>query len=230
MRLSTLSISTLSTGCVGLFVTLAAASAHAQDPQSLPAPVYAAPMAAGSGPTTLVVPAPAAPVAAVALQHPVLLWPSHVSLPTRGTFRVEDNELRLQGAPVKNSRRTGLLAGGITLLCVGYTPALITGSLSTLFGGPRLQGTGLLLPVLGPFLSGFAALADSTRSSNGLYGEQKSWAAGWMLLDGAAQVAGFAMILAGARLRVPGEPDRHNLQILPYASPGTAGMTLGGRF
>jgi hypothetical protein len=119
----------------------------------------------------------------------------------------------------------GLIAGGITLLATGYFAAVLTGSLelgtngcSDFCGGPSSAASGtLLIPILGPFISGFIFL-------------NWVWTAPWILLDGAGQVAGLAMIIAGARakIKVPIYGERFNVR--PFALLGGGGVIVSGRF
>jgi hypothetical protein len=132
-------------------------------------------------------------------------------------------DLRL--VPVRFEMRSdrGLIAGGIVLLSTGYMGALLTGSLMLSFNnssssGPSSTATGtLLIPVLGPFISGFAYL-------------NSAWSIPWMMVDGAAQVAGLAMIIAGAKSKrkVPVFSDR--LRVSPYATWDGGGVAVTGRF
>lgn len=89
------------------------------------------------------------------------------------------------------------IAGGV-LWGASYVPAVVVGSLiligsnSVTFSSSStkslIQGAGgtLLIPIAGPFLSGGLSLS-------------LEWAAPWILLDAAAQIAGLAMLVAGAR-------------------------------
>lgn len=125
----------------------------------------------------------------------------------------------------------GLIAGGIALMSVGYTPAIICGPLfgSLVFGSSRstsLQsavGWTLAIPVAGPFLSGLLSLGDSRYFGS-------TWAAAWIFADGVAQVAGLAMVIAGARNKQKVPVFAEHLRVLPYSQPGGGGLAMMGRF
>jgi hypothetical protein len=75
----------------------------------------------------------------------------------------------------------------------------------------------LLIPILGPFVSA------------GVY-RDAAWSLPWAFVDGATQVAGLAMLIAGVK-------DRHKVPVLvagvkiaPYASPAGGGLVASGRF
>jgi hypothetical protein len=133
--------------------------------------------------------------------------------------------------PVKLELRhdRGLIGGGIGLLTAGYAAALITGSIFASFGNNgsgyssdskgdlAAAGGTLIIPVAGPLISAF------------LY-RDVVWSVPWALIDGGAQVAGLAMIIAGARVtkKVPVFSDR--LRLAPYATNGGGGLLASGRF
>jgi hypothetical protein len=77
----------------------------------------------------------------------------------------------------------------------------------------------LLIPIAGPFISG-------------LMMPSVYWTVPWILVDGAAQVAGLAMAIVGAthkkRVAVIGMDDR--LRITPYATADGGGISAIGRF
>lgn len=171
-----------------------------------------------------------APAPTVLPSSAVLLLPQDLLLAGKGSWERRGNDLFLHHSGTPTSRRSGLIAGGIVLLSVGYTPALIMGSLMTLIEGSTATGSSLLLPVAGPFLSGFCALSRCDGDFLGASGLQ-TWAWTWMLLDGAAQVAGLAMIIAGARGRGgSGQTFLERVHILPYSTQNGGGVTLSGRF
>ena len=96
----------------------------------------------------------------------------------------------------------GLTVGGAVLFGTAYAGAVVTGSIFlapnngscvTFAGSPPCPGGNqqvaagtLLIPVLGPFVAAIA-YRDPT------------WSTAWSLVDGAAQVGGFAMMLYAAR-------------------------------
>lgn len=188
-------------------------------------PVFEAPPAYGmyTQPTQ---PAPPAALPSGA----VLLLPNDLMLSNKGSWERRGNELFLRHSGTASGRRSGLITGGIVLLSVAYTPALIMGGLVTLFEGPTGTGTSLFLPVAGPFLSGMCALARCDGNFLGTSGSQ-TWAWTWMFLDGAAQVAGLAMIIAGARSRPKDQGSfLERVHILPYSTQNGGGVTVSGRF
>jgi len=181
------------------------------------------------------VPLPASPVYAVpsvptALPSAaVLLMPQDQVLASKGTWERQGDQLVLRHQ-ASSGRRSGMIAAGITLLSLAYTPALITGSLFTLFEGPNDVGSSLLIPVAGPFLSGLFAL--SGQNELGLSGRgAQSWAWSWMLVDGAVQVTGLALLIAGGRARPSATPSfLERVQILPYSNQNGGGVTVSGKF
>ncbi|MBL9003979.1 MAG: hypothetical protein JNJ46_07015 [Myxococcales bacterium] len=179
-------------------------------------------------PYSVYVPAP--PAATPLPSSAVLLLPQDLLLAGKGSWERRGNELFLHHSKTPGSRRSGLIAGGIVLLSVGYAPALIMGGLMTMFEGPSTLGSSLFLPVAGPFLSGFCALSRCDGDFLGSSGQQ-IWAWTWMMLDGAAQVAGLAMIIAGARSRPGNSPSLlERVHILPYSTQQGGGVTVSGRF
>lgn len=136
-------------------------------------------------------------------------------------------------APVRYERRAngGLIAGGIAILSAGYTPALLFASMGTgLFSGSGSKSTlrsavgwSLAVPVAGPFLSALLSFGD-TRTFGA------SWVMPWVFLDGAAQVAGLAMIIAGARSKREVPVLGQQLKVVPYSQPGGGGVAVLGRF
>lgn len=202
----------------------------------LPVPLPPAVPAPGALPAPIAVPY-APPYLQPALASPlpqsaVLLMPQDQLLASQGSWERRGNELilRHRGSAPGSGRRSGMIAAGITLLSIAYTPALITGALFTLMEGPNDVASSLLLPVGGPFLSGLFAL--SGQNDLGLSGRgAQTWAYTWMLVDGAVQVTGLALIIAGARAR-PSSPQSflERVLILPYSTQNGAGVTISGRF
>ncbi|MFO0578623.1 MAG: hypothetical protein U1A78_31865 [Polyangia bacterium] len=135
--------------------------------------------------------------------------------------------------PVRYERRAngGLIGGGIAILSAGYTPALLFASIGTgLFSGSGSKSTlrsavgwSLAVPVAGPFLSALLSLGD-TRTFGA------SWIVPWVLLDGAAQVAGLAMIIGGARSKREVPVLGLKVNVVPYSQPGGGGVAVLGRF
>lgn len=127
----------------------------------------------------------------------------------------------------------GLIGGGISLLATGYAAAFISGTIFASSGGANYSGSSsgysdpngnlaaaggtLIIPIVGPFIGS-------------LVYRTTYWSLPWSLIDGAAQVAGLAMIIAGARVkhRVPVFSDR--LRLSPFASATGGGILASGRF
>src|SRR5581483_3869749 len=127
-----------------------------------------------------------------------------------------------------------MIAGGAALLATSYLAASISASIFVGLNGsdgPCNAGSGtnntclnyqtaggvLFIPLLGPFISAGGA-------------GNASWSVPWAMVDGMAQIAGLAMIIAGVRNKhkVPVYGDRINLA--PTASATSAGVSLTGRF
>jgi hypothetical protein len=135
------------------------------------------------------------------------------------------NDVRMMPVRYETHRDRGLIGGGAALLAAGYAGAVITGSLFLSFNCTDCSNNSvntasagvLLIPVLGPVLSGLIQLSAA-------------WSLPWILVDGAAQVAGLAMIIVGARsvTKVPVYGDR--LRVAPFALAGGGGLIVGGRF
>jgi hypothetical protein len=127
-----------------------------------------------------------------------------------------------------------LIAGGAALFASSYLAATIAGSLFVGSSGgnncsdsPLANNSGcfntqaaggvLFIPLLGPFISAGGAA-------------NPSWSVPWAMVDGMAQAAGLAMIIAGIRhkTKVPVYGDRIN--VAPVASASSAGVSFSGRF
>lgn len=119
----------------------------------------------------------------------------------------------------------GLISGGASLLATGCTAAFISGVIFAALsssgdssnGSISAAGGTLLIPVAGPFISA-------------LVYRQAFWSLPWVFVDGAAQVAGLAMIIVGARTkhRVPVLGDK--LSFAPYAGSSGGGLVASGQF
>ena len=70
--------------------------------------------------------------------------------------------------------------GSMVLVGTSLTPSSASRDLVGAVGGT------LLVPIAGPFVSGVLSASYQ-------------WAAPWILIDGAAQIAGLAMLVSGAR-------------------------------
>lgn len=116
-----------------------------------------------------------------------------------------------------------LLIAGIVLGAVGYVPALLCGILlPTLIGGSsrssdrdvRDGSIPLVLPVIGPFVSG-------------LVFREPGWAIPWALFDGALQAIGFGLVI-GATAHLERAPVPFTVSVLP--TDGGGALSLAGRF
>lgn len=126
-------------------------------------------------------------------------------------------------------RRTGMLVTGAILLPVSYLAALGVGAFG-LTGATALTGSysestlstvrwtfgSLFIPVAGPFVSA-GILPDI------------QWSLPWILVDGAAQVTGLALVIAGSRMQKVLRDDAQ-ITLLPYRSPNSTGLVLAGSF
>lgn len=144
----------------------------------------------------------------------------------------------VQLLPVRLDRRQRppFLTTGIVLLTVGYgTTLIIGGTLLGLYARDTSENnralttaSGLvLIPVLGPFLSGISMAAQ--QGSQGAL----LWSLPWIVSSGGVQVAGLVMTILGAKTRVgnlyvPGREEP--ISILPYAALGQGGLLMTGRF
>jgi hypothetical protein len=120
-------------------------------------------------------------------------------------------------------RRKRLLAGGLALTAIGYLPALLTGIVTIASGWPDGVTWPLLVPVIGPVISGGVALAGYQPPIS------VEWGLPWIILDGTAQVAGLALLIAAARMK-PDGAARARVQIAPWSTRGGSGLAAVGRF
>jgi hypothetical protein len=140
---------------------------------------------------------------------------------------------QLQPVPLRYEMRSNksLIAGGSALLATSYFAATIAASVfvgigtesSSSFGSSsRLNYTAgggvLFIPILGPFISAGVV-------------PQATWATTWTMIDGAAQVAGLAMIIAGVRdkKKTPVYAS-DKLRFAPFSTGSGGGFTVSGRF
>jgi hypothetical protein len=137
----------------------------------------------------------------------------------------------------------GMIAAGWTLLSIGYAFAFGTGIGMGLvwnsYGGSSsyyasrephsASGYTLLIPVLGPLISGITAPATAG-SNGGLYA--MIWTLPWLLTDLPMQIVGLALILQGRKTPqqtiVPNVLSRVNIR--PYSSPTGGGLVAYGTF
>lgn len=119
-----------------------------------------------------------------------------------------------------------LIVPGAVILGLGYVGSLLTGSLLLAYadqtgasdrGQALAAGSTLLIPVVGPFVSGFM-------------NRQPSWIIPIILLDGVGQAAGLGMILAGVRHKRLVPVPVQALRLLPYADAQGGGLAAAGRF
>jgi len=151
-----------------------------------------------------------------------------VAAPAIDRLQLAGPDARFITLPVHYEMRInrGLVSGGITLLTTGYAAALLTGStflaLASDYDGDSqgslkaASGT-LLIPVLGPFISS-------------LVYRQAYWSLPWTLVDGAAQVAGLAMIIAGARSKHKVAVYGERISFAPYTNGLGGGLIASGKF
>ena len=127
-------------------------------------------------------------------------WPKEPRIPNSALNSNDDDDSDDQ-RPAPSPRRTrvrspGMVVGGSILWVAAYIPAVVLGSMVLV--GTSLTpssasrdlvgavGGTLLVPIAGPFVSGVLSASYQ-------------WAAPWILIDGAAQIAGLAMLVSGAR-------------------------------
>lgn len=120
-----------------------------------------------------------------------------------------------------------MLNAGIGLLSAGYGAAIFGGAIGlgvtyTYGSGTSWAGASgmLFIPVFGPF----ATLA---------YRRDVYWAVPWAVLDGAMQLSGLGLIIAGAVIRKQhSTPRRASLpfDISPYAGANGTGLSISGTF
>jgi hypothetical protein len=127
----------------------------------------------------------------------------------------------------------GLMAGGGVLFGAAYAAAVVTGgiylepsnaSCYTYQGGPpcpsgnpQVAGGTLLIPILGPFI---AALAY----------RDPPWSVPWALVDGVAQVGGFAMMVYAGQHPKKVPVFAKSVQVLPFGSARGGGLQAVGTF
>jgi hypothetical protein len=144
------------------------------------------------------------------------------------------HDLRLLPLQIRPARNRRLLKLGGGLLLGSYLPALaVSIGMSPFIGQPDAPSAGanytLLIPVVGPLVSAIVAPATNDRGN----GRQllSSWSLPWALTSGVLQLAGFAMLVAGAIPRpvlVPVLAAR--LQVVPYADGSGGGVWAAARF
>jgi hypothetical protein len=122
----------------------------------------------------------------------------------------------------------GMMSAGLTLLLTSYAAAFFSGVTFAVLGngpynnnssGSLAAGGGvLIIPIVGPFVSGMVF-------------RELAWALPWALVDGAIQVTGLALTIAGAKQKKKVAvlaSDR--VRLSPWASSDGGGFTLSGRF
>ena len=124
-------------------------------------------------------------------------------------------------------RNRGLIAGGATLLSLGYLGAAVAGALfyssaqgmSTTrdLSTERAASGTLFIPVLGPFVSS-------------LVYREPEWALTWSLTSGVAQLGGVFMMAAGMYSNRKLPRPLVGARLMPVKTPTTTGLVLGGAF
>lgn len=134
----------------------------------------------------------------------------------------------------------GMLAAGWTLFALGYAGAFGTGiamgslwpsSTGASSSSPSsAAGWTLLIPVVGPVISGIIAPATATSRYSTTYG--LVWTLPLLLADLPFQVIGTALIIQGYRTpqKIVTPNFLTSLQVHPYASPSSGGINLSGSF
>jgi hypothetical protein len=138
-------------------------------------------------------------------------WPS--TLPYYPWARVPDGyELKMGGT------RKALLVSGITVFATAHVVSAISAvTIATDCSSCSAHAAESAIPVVGPF---FAFAAHGASDPNALY-----------MTLGMVQVAGFAMLLAGATLddkRLVLKDGARRLSLAPTFGPGAAGFALRG--
>lgn len=128
-----------------------------------------------------------------------------------------------------------LITGGV-LLAAGYLPALV---MPMVFAGfldqegaptPAANFT-LLVPVLGPLLSGITAPVQAIGRGEPGGPLVSSWSLPWIATSGLVQATGLAvLIVAGKRQAALRRQAMPHVLVTPLARPGETGLVLSGRF
>lgn len=159
-----------------------------------------------------------------------LLPPSPVQLVTERA----ESPFRITTRP----HHHGMLAAGWTLFSIGYAGAFGTGiAMGTIwsrssgsYGSSTSSAAGwtLLIPVVGPFISG--VVAPATAQSSTTY--TLIWTLPWLLADLPFQVIGTALIIQGYRTpqRIVTPNILTRVMLRPYATPTGSGVSLAGAF
>jgi len=124
-------------------------------------------------------------------------------------------------------RNQGLLAGGSVLFALGYTGAIIGGSIlleeNQVDSFARDSATGrnaggvLLIPVLGPFISSLII-------------REPIWSLNWSLIDGMGQLGGVVMMTAAILSNRKLPSPLVGLQLTPIRTGTSQGLALTGAF
>lgn len=134
-------------------------------------------------------------------------------------------------------RNPRLMKIGALLFAAGYLPALVvplglSGSLDMENAPTPAANYTVMIPLLGPLISGIIAPATN---QNGHGGQVfSSWSAPWLLTSGLLQGVGFALLVHGAIRRPtlvedktpPAPPRLPHLSVLPWLGPGGGGLAL----
>lgn len=148
-------------------------------------------------------------------------------------FSVRAEEAPLRPRPPGRTLRNAGVATFVSAYATAYIAGILfvsfdldarQGGRSGLDSGSRRGDLGvgagmLLIPVVGPVLS-----AATYR--------EPAWAIPWAIIDGSAQLAGLAMMIAGGSLEARARKGRwpQGLRLLPYGGAGASGLALSGRF
>ncbi len=137
-------------------------------------------------------------------------------------------------------RNTGLWAAGLTLWLSALVPAVVMGPLyaeNPVYGELADSSTHrsihytLMIPVVGPFISGiWLPLVSGDRSYAAIH-----YTVPWIVADGVAQLVGLTMLVAGAQktkyLLGPGATQIvRSLRVVPFRSLDQSGIAVVGRF
>lgn len=137
--------------------------------------------------------------------------------------------MRSMATRIERRADNRLIAAGGVLLGSGYAAAFFTGIFVGIDRSRNLAGAmPLLVPIAGPYLSGviFPAMRGSEYA---LY-----WSLPWMLVGGAAQIAGLILVILGhkhPRTRVTFAHDPvAGVRLAPFAGREGSGLVLSGSF
>lgn len=147
-----------------------------------------------------------------------------------------DVDVQLPDPALEARQNRKLLITGSVLLAAGYLPALV---MPMVFAGfldqegaptPAANFT-LLVPVLGPLLSGITAPVQAIGRGEPGGPLVSSWSLPWIATSGLVQATGLAvLIVAGKRQAALRRQATPHVLVTPLARPGETGLVLSGRF